>query len=115
MLQLTDPICAHQKLSESRCSPLRQTIAGRSMPATRWMAGLTSPSQSMVAETLLFELQNGQLKATSSLGRCFFGGGLDDFLFPIRLAGSSHQTACKAMHCRLRSSQLVFATIIEAA
>ena len=44
---------------------------------------LTSVSQSMLAVTLLFELQNGQLKATSSFGFCFFGGGLDDFRFPI--------------------------------
>ena len=53
----------------------------------------------MVAETLLFELQNGQLKATSSLGRCFFGGGLDDFLFPIKAGGDSHQTVSEAIQC----------------
>jgi hypothetical protein len=29
------------------------------------------------------ELQNGQLKETSSFGRTFLGGGLDDFRLPI--------------------------------
>jgi hypothetical protein len=43
----------------------------------------TSLSKSMTALTLLFELQNGQLKATSSFCFCFLGGGFDDFRFPI--------------------------------
>ena len=43
----------------------------------------TSLFQSIVAVTLLSELQNGQENATSSFGFCFLGGGFDDFLLPM--------------------------------
>ena len=45
----------------------------------------------MSAVTVLCELQKGQLKDTSSFGFCFFGGGFDDFLLPIKgyLPGAS--------------------------
>ena len=42
-------------------------------------------SQSKVADTVLSELQNGQLKNFSSFGFCFFGGGLLLFRFPMPL------------------------------
>lgn len=40
-------------------------------------------SQSNAADTVLSELQNGQLKNFSSFGRCFFGGGLLLLRLPI--------------------------------
>ena len=43
----------------------------------------TSLFQSIVAVTLLSELQNGQENATSSFGFTFLGGGFDDFLLPM--------------------------------
>ncbi len=46
--------------------------------------------------TLLLELQKGQLKAMSSLGRCFFGGGLLLFRFPMR-SGEHQATASGAL------------------
>ena len=40
-------------------------------------------SQSNAADTVLSELQNGQLKNFSSFGFCFFGGGLLLFRLPM--------------------------------
>lgn len=43
----------------------------------------TSLFQSILAVTLLSELQNGHENATSSFGFTFLGGGFDDFLLPM--------------------------------
>ena len=48
-------------------------------------AARTSLFQSIVAVTLLSELQKGQENDTSSFGLCFLGGGFEDFLLPMGL------------------------------
>ncbi len=88
--------------------------------ARRHEDALTSLFQSMVAVTLLSELQNGQEKATSSFAFTFLGGGLDDFLLPMahRSVGgqdsassrgclSSWRQSCKKLHPRRLQSWLL--------
>ena len=65
---------------------------GRQKCALVDSVGRTSLFQSIVAVTLLSELQKGQENDTSSFGFCFLGGGFDDFLLPMGLISNLNST-----------------------
>ena len=102
-LALVDPLAVHLQAccTQSRMqggeAQLPCSVQGRtSMASSRDVMSqrklelhteqLTAPvvfSQSSWAVTLLALLQKGQLKAASSLGFCFLGGGLELFRLPM--------------------------------
>ena len=69
--------------------------------------GLTSLFQSIVAVTLLSELQKGQENDTSSFGLCFLGGGFDDFLLPMGQISGRAQCDLKPFHVASREVSLL--------